>query len=409
MLLCGLGPALKALKTDLVAMLRGVAIPGTVRSDLIVTQVALSTMLLVTAVVLVHSVYASLAQDRGFTSERVAMTTVALPRDGTPLSRVTFLETLLERVEHAPGVAAATIVENIPLANNSPIASALFRADGRQAQVSLNRVSRGLFDTLEIALLAGRDFTGGDNSSAAAVGIVNETLARTFWREESPIGKFLKDKSGALVEIVGLARDSKYDALEEPSKPFLYRPLAQAPTVTPTFLIKAIGDRSTVIDLVRTRLAELDSTLAAFNVMALDDRLALGLVMNRAAATVSGSLGLLALLLGSVGIYGTMSYLARQRQREIGIRLALGASYSQVIRLITSQGMVWVGGGLAVGLALGLIAALGLSRVVRGVSPTDPLAFVVTPLVLAAAGYLACHLPARRASRLDPLVALRDE
>jgi hypothetical protein len=306
-------------------------------------------------------------------------------------------------------VAAATIVENIPLTNNAPITPVEFRGGEQTARVWVNHVSRGLFRTLSIPLLLGRDFNAADDGSAASVGIVNETLASRFWPGQNPIGQHLVDGTGSLIEVVGLARDSKYESIDEQPKAFLYRPIASLPGMTPTFLLKANGDPVSVLPLVSTRLSELDPELVTYNVMPLDERLTLGNVLNRAAAIVSGSLGLLALALGSIGIYGTMSFLVQQRRREIGIRVALGASRSSVMALITKRGMSWVAGGLAFGLLLGEVAALGLSRVVRNVSLVDVIAFGLTAIGLAGAAYVACLVPARRASRVDPLEALREE
>jgi predicted permease len=409
-LLCGLAPALRSLKMDLATSLKGSALTGSVRSILVITQVMLSTVLLVTAVVLAHSLAGAVSQDRGFVSDGVVMSTIALGgEDYTPQRRVTFLEALLQRIEQAPGVSAAAIVDSVPLARNVPLTAAEFRSGRVTGTVYANRISRGFFETLGIQLLAGRDFTVADNMAPASVGIVNETLARRFWPGESPIGRYLEGNDGAFVEVVGLARDSKYESIDEGPRALLYRPMAQAVPVSPTFLMKTMGSPSALLSLIRSRVAALDPELVPYNLMTLDDRLNLGMIVNRVAAAVSGSLGLLALALGSIGIYGTMAFLVQQRQRELGVRMALGASASSVMIMIAKQGMAWASIGLALGLLLAWVAALGLSRVVHGVTATDPLAFVLTPLALGAAAYAACYLPARRASRLDPLVVLRDE
>ena len=409
-MLCGLAPALKAMKTDLVSTLKGTAIARGVRSSLIVTQMTLTTALLVTSAVLIHSLSASLGIDQGFVSRGVVMTTMSIDGEGYgPDRRTRLVEAVLERLERAPGVGAAAVVENVPLANNAPIRPFRLRSGERTALVYQNRASRGLFNTLGITLLAGRDFAASDNAAPASVGIVNETLARTFWPGQSAIGKYLQGDGGTLIEVVGLARDSKYDSLEEPAKPFLYRPVAVAPSNQPTFLVTPAGDPSRILTLVRDAITALDPDLVAYNVMLLDDRLTLGMVINRAAAAVSGSLGFLALVLGAIGIYGTMSFLVQQRRREIGIRLALGASRTAVMTLVARQGLIWSVSGICAGLGLGALAAFGLSRVVRGVEVADVPAFLVVMAGLIATAYLACHVPARRASRLDPIATLRDE
>jgi ABC-type antimicrobial peptide transport system permease subunit len=209
--------------------------------------------------------------------------------------------------------------------------------------------------------------------------------------------------------VIGLSRDIKTTSLDEPPRAQVFRPMAAVPVASPTFLIKTSGEAAALLTYIRARIAELDPDLVAYNLMTLDERLTLGLIVNRTAATVSGSLGLLALALGSLGLYGTMSFLVQLRRREIGVRLALGASRGTVMTLIARQGMRWAGTGLLLGLVLAWIAAFGLSRFLSGVTAADPLAFALAPLALGGAAYLACHIPARRAARLDPLVALREE
>jgi putative ABC transport system permease protein len=408
-LLCGLAPARRALKADVVAALRQSSVGGGVQSGLVITQATLSTALLITAVVLGNSLTAKLPAPRGFTSAGVVMATVPLSGDAYPPQRrqVVFI-TLLERFEHGPGVSAAAMVDNIPLANNTVLPQVTLRSGNRTVQASANAVSRGLFQTLGIALLAGRDFTAGDDARAGSVAVVNETLARALWPGESPIGKYV-EQSGRSIEIVGMVRDSKYVSLDEAPRPFIYHPVAAIAIANPTFLMKSTGDTTALLAFVRARLAEIDPDLVAYNLMTLDERLTLGLIVNRAAATLSGGLGLLALALGSFGLYGTMSFLVTLRRREIGVRLALGAPRRSVMTLVARQGLSWAGAGMLLGLGAAWLAALGLNRFLSGISAADPLAFAVAPLVLAAAAYLACHVPARRAARLDPLDALREE
>jgi ABC-type antimicrobial peptide transport system permease subunit len=177
----------------------------------------------------------------------------------------------------------------------------------------------------------------------------------------------------------------------------------------PTLLVRTSADSAAVLAMIRSRITELDPDLAPFNTMTFDDRLALGRIVNRAGSMVAISLGLVALLLSAMGIYGTMAFIGQQRRREIGVRLALGASMSGVIGLITRQGMQWAATGLSVGMAMGLVIGLLLRATLRGVSLADPLALIGPPLVLGAAAFIACYVPAWRASRVDPVKALREE
>lgn len=355
--LCGLVPALKVMKTDLTNALKQQTVPAGVQASLVVTQMALSTMLLVSAAVLANSAVRSANEPRGFQSRGVAMSTIALERSEYPRERrLALIETLLERVWKSPGVAVAAVVANIPAANNAPMRPLNVRGgDGRFSQVQLNLISPGLFETLGVPLLAGRDFAFADDRAPESMGIVNETLARTFFAGRSPVGEYLQIDQGPLIQIVGLARDSEYVPGGEPVKPFLYRPIAVNPVPTPTFLMKAAGDPSAIVTLVRRELAELDPDLVAYNVM------------------------------------------------------ALGASSAQVGSLFARQGMLWALKGTAVGVGLAGPASLALSRVVRGVVPGDPLAFIGVSLTLLGVAYLACAVPARRASRIGPMTALRED
>ena len=407
---CGLMPALKVMKTDLTNALKQTTLPAGVQATLVITQMALSTMLLVSAAVLANSVARSANAPRGFRSQGVTMTTIGLAgSDYSRERRLALLETLLERVEKSPGVSAAAVVANVHGANNAPLKPLNVRVDdGLASQVQVNLVSPGLFETLSVPLLAGRDLSAANSSAPESVGVVNETLARTLFPGRNPVGEYLRVDE-KLVRIVGLVRDSEYAPGDESVKPFLYRPIAVNPVTTPTFLMKASNDPAAIVAVVRRELAGLDPDLVAYNVMALDDRLMLGSAVSQSAAMASGGLGILALGLGTVGVYGTIALLVRQRRREIGVRLALGASSGQVRSLFARQGMVWAIRGTVVGVGLGGLASLALSRMVRGVVPGDPVAFIGVSLALLGVAYIACAVPARRASRIGPMTALREE
>ena len=415
-LLFGLGPALQAVKAEVVSALKeggsgAAASGGRMRFALVVAQVAMSSALLVTAVTLVRTLTAPQASARGFNTDHVLMAQLNLPSgDYTPAQALAFYQKLQQELERTAGVLAVSLADNIPASNIKPIAYADLQSDANGSQrVFSMAISPGHFRTIEVPLLAGRDFNPRDDSGSAAVAIVNQTLAQRFWPGESPIGKHLQAASGAPVEVIGLARDCKYESLQEAPKSFLYRPLAQQYAGTVALLVKTAGEPLAASSLLRSRIAELDANLLAYNLNTLEDRVGLNLLAERAAAAVSGILGSLALALGAIGTYGIMAFLVQQRRREIGIRMALGAQPGDVLRLITRQAMQWT----LVGLALGSSAALGLVRLLRrllyGISPHDPVAFLSVAILLAATAYLACYFPARRASRIDPLDALRHE
>jgi predicted permease len=375
-MLCGLVPALKTLNTDLVAIVKGTGLKPRMQSGLVTAQVTLSTALLIAAAVLAHSVIGNVSRPRSFTSDGVVMTTMALPESTYPPERrFALLRTLLDTVEQPAGVSAASIVLNVPVANNAATTPVEARANGRVARAQVNVASRGLFRTLSVPMLAGRDFLPSDDANPEAVVIVNESLARAFWSDGNPVGESLVLGSGTTVRVIGLVRDIETEPSTRRVLPMLYRPLAYEPPRTPTVLFKVPTSAATLVPLVRLRLSQLDPDIGAYNVMWLDERLDLGLVLNRVAAIAGGVLGLLALALGAFGIYGTIASVVQQRRREIGIRLALGASRLQVVQLIAIAGMRSSIAGVACGVALGALATFGLSRVVHVVAAVDLPAF----------------------------------
>jgi putative ABC transport system permease protein len=425
-LIFALVPAMQSAKVDVLPALKeGATAAGPKRSRLravfMTTQVAMSTLLLVVAGLLVRGLMSAHTLDRGLVTDGVLAASVDLESAGYTSDRgVAFYERLRNRLEQTSGIAAANIVDVVPLtlsnrvnemAKESPDAQATGSA---ASLVYQNIVSPGHFLTLGIPLVAGRDFDARDRTGGTPVVIINEMLARRFWPGESAVGKRMRqrdgrDTFGPWLEIVGVARNSRYVTLGEDPKSFMYRPLAQVYRSAGTILVKSKGSAMDALPALRTAAGALDPNLAIFGVVTLDAATSISLLPVKVAATLTAALGVLALILGVIGLYGVMSYLVRQRTREIGIRMALGAHSGAVVRLIAGQGVRWT----AIGLALGLGAAFGVARLIAGflygVSPTDPTAFVVITLLLAATAFVACYVPARRASRIDPLVALRDE
>jgi putative ABC transport system permease protein len=405
LLLCGFMPARKTLASDLMQAVRRVVTPGGVQAQLVITQVALSTALLVAATVLTHSVQTWVVE-AGFASHNVVMSTVALgsPRY-TVERRQRLLEDALERIRRTPGVVSATLVANVPAANNAPLNPMRLRSGSYEQSVQVNLASSGLFATLGIHVLAGRDFSDSDRMAS---GIVNEALARAFWPGQNPVGQTVEDDRGARIEVVGMVRDHEASLAGAPASPLLYRPIWIDPPAAPTFLLKPGGDPRPVMGLAGAVISELDPDLATYNVMLLDDRLNLARGVHRAGAIASGAFGSLALLLGAIGIYGTMAFIAQQRKRDIALRVALGASTREVIRSLTGRSVRWTATGVGVGLALASVGALALSRMLRGVSPWDLPAFAVATAVVLAVAFTASYMPARRASGINPAVVLRD-
>lgn len=424
-LLFGIIPAIQAVNADVAPALKeGAMTSGTgksrLRAGFVVTQVALSTLLLVTAALLVRSLTGEQATNRHFDAQNVLTAAVNLENAGYTEERgKAFYENLIQGLEGTPGVVSATVVDIVPLALSD--SGGIMYKEGDQPapnsrgpgiRVSNNRVSPGFFKTLGIALLQGRDFTYQDRANAAnatRVGIVNQTLAGRLWPGENPIGKRLHSGNNELIEVVGVAADSKYQWIGEDPTAFMYRPIMQQYTSVGTVLVKTTGDPLAAIPLLRTKVLTLDPNLPVYNVKTLEDAASISLWPVTIAASLAGILGMVALGLGAIGLYGVMSYLVRQRTREIGIRMALGANPSNVVQLMTRQGMTWT----ATGLVSGLIAALLLTRLMTGllygVGATDPIAFVAISVTLSATAFASCYVPARRASRIDPLAALREE
>jgi predicted permease len=283
-------------------------------------------------------------------------------------------------------------------------------SEAMQGSVALN-----YFSTMGIPLIAGRDFTEQDKKDAPPVAIINETFARRFWPGQDAVGKRLSTggSEGPLIEVIGVAKDGKYFSLSEEPRAFVYRPLLQNyvgdASNDGTLIVRTAAGASAIIGAVRREVQQLDARLPVFDVKTLTEHMRLSLFPLRVGAASVGSFGLLALTLAAIGIYGVMAYAVSLRTREIGIRIALGARAGDVLKMIMQQGM----GLAAIGLAIGFAAALALTRlmssVLYGVSATDALTFVVVSLLLTMAVLAACYLPARRATKVDPMVALRHE
>jgi predicted permease len=264
---------------------------------------------------------------------------------------------------------------------------------------------------MKTRLLRGRDFTEYDDDKAARVAIVNETFARRFWPGEDPIGKrfTLGGAESPKMQVVGVAQDGKYTGLNDYQWPFVYRPQWQNRIGAATMVVRAEADPQKVIALVRGELQQLDPNLPIASARMLVERLGLALLPARIVASALGGFGVVALLLAAIGIYGVMSYSVSKRTREIGVRMALGAQRRDVLKLVMAQGMALT----LIGVAIGLIAASGLTRLMKivlfGVSATDPLTYAGVAALLTFVALLACYIPARRATKVDPMVALRSE
>jgi predicted permease len=277
-------------------------------------------------------------------------------------------------------------------------------------QIGFARVGPKYFETLRIRLLSGREFTTADAASAPPVAVINESMARRFWPDGTALGQRLRNRD-AIIQIVGIAKDAKYRTLAETSQLFLYRPLAQTESTNPTLSLAArtTGDPMRLSSAVEREVKALVPNWPAFQFRTLDEGLRLQQMLPRLGATFLGVLGAFGLVLAAVGMYGVMAYVVKQRTREIGIRLAIGAPIVSVITLLIKQGMAVCLVGAAIGLGTALFATRLLASLLYGVSAADPLTFVVVPLFLLAIALLACYLPARHVTRVNAVEALRHE
>jgi predicted permease len=414
----GLVPALYASRPDVVATLKEDALGGgrkaRLRSALVVMQVALSFVLLVTAGLTVRSLKHAEGLGPGFDPNHAVTLSVDLGLQGYDEheGRI-FYQQLAQRVRALPGAQAAGLIRSLPLGLEASTTGVY--PDGRpepQAQdmpsAFYENISPGYFAAMGIPLLAGRDFADSDTAKSAGVAIVNETLAQQFWPGQSPIGKRLHSGNTSVLEVVGVAKNGKYQSLGEIPGLTIYYPLQQVYASNAALVVRTDVDTNAAIASVRAEVRKLNPTLPAYDAKTLREHMRLALFPLHAGALAVGSFALLAMILAAIGIYGVMAYSVVQRTQEIGIRMALGARAIDIWKMVLRQGIILT----AIGMLCGLLFALGLSKIVAsllyGVSATDPLTFLLISLLLAAVAVFASFLPARRATKVDPLMAIKN-
>jgi putative ABC transport system permease protein len=329
-----------------------------------------------------------------------------------------FYKQMIDRVRALPGVSAAGFGRNTPMGYNNGTQDVYF--EGRvgstpeedQVPIFYNVVGPEYFKAMGTALMSGREFSESDVESAPRVAVVNETLARQYWPGQDPIGKrFALKREGPYIQVVGVAQDGKYLFLGEEPRAFLYLPLAQNYRPGMTLFFRGIGDANNLLTEIKQIVRELDRDLPVFDAKTMTSHLRDGvaLLFVRLAAQIATVFGLLGLVLAVVGVYGVVSYSVTQRVHEIGIRMALGAKVSDVLRLVVGQGLLLTLAGVGVGLVLAVVVTRAMAALLYGVSATDPLVFVGVTLLLAGVALTASLVPARRALRIDPMSALRCE
>ncbi|MGH9752209.1 MAG: ABC transporter permease, partial [Blastocatellia bacterium] len=420
--LFGLAPALQASKVDLIPALKDEAGLGgyrrsQFRNGLVVAQVALSLLLLIATGLIVRSLQQTQMIGPGFEVENRITMSVDLGLQGYDEARGReFYKQLITRVESLPGVRAASYADSLPL--NLDFNAGVIYVEGQPftRASDLPTVAYGLvwpryFETMGIPLLEGRDFTMRDDRDESRFVIVNETFARRFWPGQNPIGNRLSrgGPDNPRFEVVGVVKDGKYWTLGEDPRPFVYFPMAREYDSNVSLVVHTNAEPQNMINTIRGEVERLDANLPLFDVKTMSKHLRLLLFPLQAGAWVTGGFALLALLLAGLGIYGVMAYAVSQRTREIGVRMALGAESSDVMRLVINQGMWLALAGLVIGLAGAIALTRLMSSVLYGVSATDIVTFAGVTMLLGLVVLIACYLPARRAAKVDPMVALRCE
>ena len=382
------------------------------RSTLVLLQVALSFLLLVGAGLLLQSMRRIHGASPGFDADHVLVTGIDLFASGYDGQRARNAEEqILERVRGISGVESASFSRILPFSYRS-YSSGAIAVDGYQAApdeqptVEYDEVTPQFFATLGIPLREGRDFTLADDANAVPVAIVNQTMASRYWRGEDPIGKRVQ-VNGKWLHVIGVARDSKYSSMMEPATPFLYVPLRQNPSTQVGLEIRTSVAAGTMATALARELHAVDPGLSMFEVITLREQVERQNGTQQTAVLLLGTFGGLALLLAVVGLYGVMSYAVSQGTREMGLRMALGAAPRDLMRLVLSHALTLTLVGVAVGAGAALLTTRLLGYLLYQVSPRDPGSFAAALGLMVAAAIVACMVPARRASRTDPLRALR--
>jgi predicted permease len=421
----GLAPALQATRPNLTNTLKDTAAQGgaartRLRSVLVVAQIAISLVVLIAAGLVVRSLQQLQTMNPGFDPQNALSMSFDLGLQSYDETRgQQFYRQLMERVRSLPGVESASISDYLPLSLNFNSRNVFVEGKPveRGENVPLAMVSSvgpAYFKTMGTPIVDGREFTDQDQEKSEQVAIVNETLVRRLMPElktaGEAVGKRLSWRAdGPMKRIVGVAKEGKYFNIAEEPRMFVWTPMSQDYSSNGIVIVRTKSNPETMFGAVRGQVQSLDPNLPLFDVNTLSVHMRLALFPARVAATVLGVFGLVALMLAAIGVYGITSYAVAQRTHEIGIRLALGAQLGDVLRLVLSQGLKLTLIGAAIGLLGAYLATRAITSVLYGVSATDPLTFGFVSLLLVAVALLACYVPARRATKVEPLVALRNE
>jgi putative ABC transport system permease protein len=419
-ILFGLAPAWRLARTSLVDTLKedaGSTLSASrsrVRAALVVVQVMLSLVLLVIAGLFLRSLRVAQNMSPGFNPAHVVIATYDLfPNGYTNENGLTFHTQLVDRVAALPGVRAAGLASFVPLGLGGTSTwrmrvDGYVPAPGESMDILRNVVTPDYFRAMEIPLVSGRTFTTGDRAGALRVIVINETMAKRYWQGQDPIGRTVRTNDTAF-EVIGVVRSGKYRSLGEAPRPAAYFPLAQSYRPEMTLHVRTTGDPAAIVQAIRDTTSGLDANVPLFDVRTMTAYMGFATFPERIAGSFLGASGTLALLLAGIGLYSVMAYMVAQRRRELAIRMALGARPEDMRRMVVRHALTLV----AIGLVLGTVAVWPLTRVLArsgllvGVTATDPLTLALVMIVLAVVAFAASVVPALRASRIDPIVALK--
>ena len=423
-LIFGLAPAWHSSNPNVVPVLKG--LPETprvgrlrrfsLRNGLVVAQVALSLMVLVCGGLFIKSFRQAQTMDPGFNNPNGLIVSLNPQLVGYDDEQArNFYRQLIERTRSLPGVDAVSLAQLLPLGDSSnfhgPIlkeGETLVRGTAGRS-IMVNTVAPGFFKTMQIPFVEGRDFDDRDQPKTQRVVIINQKMAEMLWPGESAVGKriFIGDRDA--LEVIGVVKTGMYRSLAEDPRPFFYYASTQRRLGNMSLVVRSSRDPRGLVGAIRSEVQALDRRVPIFGVKTMSEHMTYALWAPNMAASFSLAFGVLAVLLSAVGLYSVMAYVVSQRTREVGIRMALGANRNDVMKMITKQGMWLAGVGVVIGLLLALALVRVLSSLLIGVSGYDVGIFVLVPVLLAVVAFIACYLPARRAAKVDPLVALRYE
>jgi macrolide transport system ATP-binding/permease protein len=420
-LLYGLLPALQASRpavaADLASESGSVVVSrgrARLRAGLVVAQVAFSLVLLVSAGLFLRSLAASRALDPGFDGRRLLLIGIDLhPLGYAPPRGLDFFDRLLERARSIPGARDAALARRVPLGfggtgSNSVEVEGYAPKPGEELMVAYNSVSAGYFRAMAIAVRRGREFDPSDREGAAPVVVVNETFARRYFAGREAVGGRVH-WNGTWRQVVGVMADGKYRSLDEAPLPYLWVPLAQVYRPGVVLHVRTTDDPAGLTPAVREAIRQLDPNLPLLEVQTMEQHLQEALLAQRIGSSLLGVLGLIALAIAVVGLYAVASHAVAERRREIGVRMALGAAPRQILERFLGQSVRLVGLGVAIGLAAALAVTRLFASLLTGIEPTDPAAYAGVIVLVLSIAAAATYLPARRATRIDPIRALRQD